>query len=54
MPAELATSNPAAWERFDELLVYGEGPLPAPLDGWMEVQHSAKWRRLMRPGFTAR
>jgi hypothetical protein len=49
VPADLWDETPERVAFFDELLVYGDGPLPANLAGWREVQRAGAWRKLSRP-----
>jgi len=49
VPADLWDFRPEDLERFEELLVYGDAPLPAPLQAWTEVSRVHAWRKLKRP-----
>jgi hypothetical protein len=49
LPADLWDFRPEDLERFDTLLVYGDAPLPAPLQGWTEVARVNAWRKLQCP-----
>lgn len=49
-PSDLWELRPEELAQFDELLAYGEVPLPAALEGWTEVQRVQAWRKLRRPG----
>lgn len=49
IPTDLWAFPPAAAEEFDELLVFGDVPLPAHLARWQEVSRVRAWRHLRRP-----
>jgi hypothetical protein len=47
--SNLRSATPEQRRWFDTVLVFGEGPLPEPLDTWREAAHAGRWRRLERP-----
>jgi len=49
IPASLALASPGELADFDQVLLYGEGPLPWKLKGWREVARAGLWRKLARP-----
>ena len=49
LPSSLVLASPQELARFDQILLYGEGPLPWRLRGWREIAHAGLWRRLARP-----
>lgn len=48
LPLRLEEADVDARARFEQVLVFGEGPLPPPFDGWRQVDAEGKWRRLVR------
>jgi len=49
IPASLALASPAELAAFDQILLYGDGPLPWKLREWREVARVGLWRKLARP-----
>lgn len=49
LPIRLEETNPEDRALFEQVLVYGEGPLPPPLDAWREVDRERGFRVLRRP-----
>ncbi len=49
IPASLVLASPRELARFDQILLYGDGPIPWRLNGWREIAHSGLWRKLARP-----
>ena len=49
LPSSLVLASPQELARFDQILLYGEGPLPWRLRSWREIAHAGLWRRLARP-----
>lgn len=49
LPSSLVLASPQELARFDQILLYGEGPLPWRLRSWSEIAHAGLWRRLARP-----
>jgi hypothetical protein len=48
VPGDLWDFQPEQLAFFEELLVYGEVPLPEALSKWTVVEQAGKWRRLRR------
>jgi hypothetical protein len=49
IPADLSLATPAQLLTFDQILIYGKGPLPLWLGGWKEVAREKSWLKLERP-----
>lgn len=49
VPADLWEMAPDQLSFFDELLVYGDVPLPEALSGWTVIEREGPWRRLRKP-----
>ena len=48
LPSSLALASPQELARFDQILVYGNDPLPRKLLGWHEIARAGSWRKLSR------
>jgi hypothetical protein len=49
LPADLQGADALTLSQFDQILVFGEGPLPPSFEGWRELQRVKGWRKLERP-----
>ncbi len=49
IPADLR-AQPEAVQSFEQLLVFGDAPLPPQLGSWRELERAGAWRKLARPG----
>ncbi len=47
IPAQLNRASPDQLAGFEEILIFGEGPLPAWLNGWREESRAGRWRKLI-------
>lgn len=48
LPNNLMDATPEERAQFFDVLVFGEGPLPAPFDTYVVVAAAGRWRRLSR------
>src|SRR5260370_25178582 len=46
IPAQLNRASPEQLAGFEEILIYGEGTLPAWLNGWREESRAGPWRNM--------
>ncbi len=49
IPASLVLASPQELATFDEILLYGDGPVPWRLRAWREVARAGLWRKLAKP-----
>jgi hypothetical protein len=49
IPADLWNFEPSELESFDQLLVYGDAPLPKALENWPLLDSQGLWKKLERP-----
>ena len=49
LPGNLLHASADEFSWFDEIVIFGDEPLPAPLAGWREAQRAGKWRLLAAP-----
>jgi hypothetical protein len=48
LPASLALATPQELARFDQILLYGDEPLPRKLAGWDVIARAGSWRKLAK------
>jgi len=53
LPNNLLEATTEERATFDEVLVFGEGPLPPPYDAYVVDASAGRWRRLVRPASAA-
>jgi hypothetical protein len=49
IPSSLVLASPQELARFDQILLYGDGPLPWRLTGWREIARAGLWRKMAKP-----
>lgn len=49
LPNNLLEASTEERATFEEVIVFGEGTLPAPFDGYVVDARAGRWRRLVRP-----
>ena len=49
LPGDLWDESAQTLGEFQQLLVFGDAPLPDSLKGWTELDRAGAWRKLARP-----